>query len=255
MYYFFVSLLEPFPLLLLLMGLAIASLWGKRRKSRRRLLLLTVLFLLLVTFSIPAVSYLALGSLEWQYPPLKQRPDSTKAIVVLSAAIYPPDDVRPRTVLSESTLYRCLHAVELYRQGKPCPVVLSGGKVDPAREGPTLAAAMRDFMLQQGIAEEDLLLEDRSRTTYENAVESAKLLEERAIGEIVLVTDAASLYRARRCFLRQGLKVTAAGCHYRATKLEGFFSDFWPHPGAAEKTQQACHEWIGIVWYWLHGRI
>ncbi len=134
-------------------------------------------------------------------------------------------------------------------------MILSGGKVDPKREGPTLAVAMRDFLRKQGIAEEHLLIEDRSRTTHENAVEVSKLLAEVGIDDILLVTNATHLYRAERCFRRQGLKVTAAGCRYRATKFDGSLSDFWPNPGSARETQDVCHEWLGVVWYWLHGRI
>ena len=38
-------------------------------------------------------------------------------LVVLSGSIRPPDSIRARTELGPDTLYRCLHAVELFRRG------------------------------------------------------------------------------------------------------------------------------------------
>jgi len=255
MYRFFVDLLEPFLVLYVLTALMLANLWRKPAESRRRLLLVTVPFLGLTLLCTPAISYFALGSLEWLYPPCADRPEDVKAIVVLSGGMRPPDGVRKQPELKESTLCRCLQAARLYRQGEPCLVVASGGKVDPAGPGPTLAEAMRDFLLRHGVAQGDLLIEDRSRTTYENAAETAKLLRRRVIGKVVLVTDALHLLRAQRCFEAQGIEVVPSGCRYRATRLRWSLFSFLPSAGAARGTQEALHEWLGIVWYRLHGRI
>jgi hypothetical protein len=85
--------------------------------------------------------------------------------------------------LGEGTLRRCVKAVELYRQGKACPVLVSGGKVNPDDPGPTCTEAVRDFLIRVGVKADDVILEGRSRDTYENAVESCKLLRERGCGK------------------------------------------------------------------------
>ncbi len=174
--------------------------------------------------------------------------------MVLSGYIHVVDKEGTRVELGGDTLYRCLRAAEVYRQGKPCPVLVSGGKVNPEAPGPTLAAAMRDFLLRQGVAEEDLIVEDRSTTTYENAVESCRLLEERGLHKIVLVTDAAHMYRAADCFRKQGAEVVPCGCRYRATGMEWSPWAFVPNPAAAGASQEALHEWLGTAWYRLRGR-
>ena len=88
MYFYFVwYLLQPYLLLYLLAALALANLWRKRCETRGRLTVLTLAFVLLALASTPAVSYLALGSLEWQYPPGGQRPADTEVIVVLAAGL------------------------------------------------------------------------------------------------------------------------------------------------------------------------
>jgi uncharacterized SAM-binding protein YcdF (DUF218 family) len=255
MYRFAVDLLQPYPLLYLATGLAIANLWHRRRESRGRLAVVTLAFVALTLPSIPAVSHLALGSLEWQYPPAGGGPADGEAIVVLSAGVLPPDPTRGPAELDEDSIRRCLHAARLYHQGGPCPVLVSGGKVDPESPAPACAGLMRDLLLCLGVRASDVLVEDASRTTYENAVESAKLLRQHRLDRAVLITDAVDMFRAAGCFRKQGVEVAPAACHYRATRLEGSFVDFLPSPGAARGCARAWHEWLGAAWYRLWGRI
>jgi uncharacterized SAM-binding protein YcdF (DUF218 family) len=49
---------------------------------------------------------------------------------------------------------------------------------------------MREFMLDLGVPAAALLTEERSRNTRENAEMSAKLLRERGIQKVLLVTSA-----------------------------------------------------------------
>jgi len=255
MYHLVAALLDPFTLLFLLTAVGIANLWRRRVDSRRRLVLVAVPFAVLAVVSLPATAYLALGSLEWPYPPQAGRPRGVDTIVVLSGAVHPPNRVRPEAELGEDSLYRCLHAARLYRRTGPCLVVASGGKVDSRTPGPTVAAAMRDFLIEQGVADSDLLLEDRSRSTYENARNTAVLLRERGIEKIVLVTDASHMLRAERCFLAQGIEVYPSGCRHQATEFRWSLLTFLPRPWAARDVQRAAHEWMGLAWYRLHGRI
>ena len=148
-----------------------------------------------------------------------------------------------------------MHAARLYRQGEPCLIVVSGGKVESDTPGPTLAEVMRDFLLTQGVAAKDILLEDKSSTTYENARETADLLSQRGIERIVLVTSATHMRRGEQCLRAQGLQVTASSCDHKATKFQWCVGTFLPNPYAAADVDMVAHEWIGLAWYWLWGRI
>ena len=131
------------------------------------------------------------------YPPHDEVPGDAGAMVVLSGYVRPPGKMLPEAELGSDTLLRCLHAARLYK-AKPCLVIVSGGQVDPSTPGPTLARVMHDFLLGQGVKEEDLLMEDRSRTTYENAVLSGDILSRRGIDKLVLVTSASHMPRGER---------------------------------------------------------
>ena len=119
---------------------------------------------------------------------------------------------------------------------------------------PSCAEVMRDFLIGVGVNPADVLLEDQSRTTYENAVGCARLLRGRQVGTVVLVTDAVHMYRAERCFRKQGLTVIPAPCNYRATEFRWSLPAFLPHAHAAVGSQEVFHEWLGTLWYWCRGR-
>lgn len=253
MYRLAVDLVEPYPLLCLFIAVAIVWTWRKQPEARGRLVWIAVPFSILVILSLPFTGYLALGSLEWQYPPLAKVPEGTQALVVLAGAVRAP--VGERVELGDSTLYRCLLAAELYRQADGCPVIASGGDAGAGSPGLTLAGAMREFLIRQGVPPSDVLAEDQSRTTLENASYTAELLREREISQIVLVTSASHLPRAVRCFRAQGLTVTPTGCDYRATSY-GWRSDgLFPSTAALGKVHEAWHEWLGMAWYAVRGRM
>ncbi len=248
-------ILQPLSLLLLLVGAAVVNLWRKRRESRGRLLLLTIPFGVLVLTTLPAVIYPLLGTLEWRFPPLVNRPGDAEAIVVLAGGIKEPDKIRRQPELTEDTFYRCLHAAELYHQGKPCPVIVTGGVLDPKSTIPPVAPSMRDLLIRLGVAPSDLLVEARARTTYENAVETRKILETQGLRKVVLVTEAVHMFRSLRCFRKQGIETVPAACLHRATEFKVKLDSFVPSPWAIENLMAVLHEWLGVAWYWAGAKI
>jgi uncharacterized SAM-binding protein YcdF (DUF218 family) len=148
-----------------------------------------------------------------------------------------------------------LHAAELYRRGPRCPVVVSGGLVDPDANMPPLSHQMREFLIQLGVAGEDILIEDRSTTTYENAAACAKLLASESRQPVVLVTDALHMRRAERCFRHEGVDVVPAPCQMKGEEFQWSLSKLLPSAGAAASVNEVVHEVLGLIWYKLKGRI
>lgn len=204
---------------------------------------------------MPIVSFFFAASLEWEYPPIYERPKSVQAIVVLGSGVAPPDAVRKKAALDVSGLRRCVKAVELYHAGSPCPIVVTGGRVTAYKKGPVMSEVMRDFLITQGVAAEDIILENKSRSTYENATRSKELLSGRGIDTVLVVTDATHLVRSLRCFRKLGMTAYAGGCGYSATEFHFTTSSFLPSAGAAAMNQMVFHEWLGLFYYRVRGRI
>jgi uncharacterized SAM-binding protein YcdF (DUF218 family) len=247
--------LEPLPLLLLLSGLALANLWRVRAGNRRRLLLLTIPYLVLVAVSLPIASYPLMGSLEWSHPPLDGQPSDADAIVVLSGGIKGPAVGQAPPELSESSVRRCLLAAELYHQGTPRPVIVTGGVFDSDSPDLPDAVLMGGLLERLGVPRSEVIIESNARNTYQNAVETRKILRDRGLGKVLLVTDAFHMRRSLACFAKQGVKATAAGCSRRANRFRWKIGNFIPSSGALGDFTTALHEWIGVAWYRIQGRI
>ena len=197
------ELLQPYTLLFLISIAALAGLWRRRRETRTRLLLLSVPLGMLL-LSTPAVSYLAFGTLEWRFSPLTALPADNQALVVLAGGLLPKDEYQPASLLAENTLYRCLHAAELYRGSGPCLVVVSGGAVEVDREPHAVSLLMKEFLVEQGVAASDILIEDRSRSTYENASQCQEAARTPASEADHAGDGCRHMRRAAGCFERAG---------------------------------------------------
>jgi uncharacterized SAM-binding protein YcdF (DUF218 family) len=250
---FLIDLLEPYPVFLLVMVTMVVVRFWRGRETRRRQLLAAIPLVALALISLQPIEYVLLGTLEWQNKPLVTRPKRIQAIVVLASIARPPNSWRLRPELDDRSISRCVCANALYHHGAGCPVVVSGGA--PGESGIPCATVMRDFLLELGVNSADLIVEAVSRTTYENAVECCKLLEARGITDIVLVTDAIHMVRAAACFRHLGLQVVPAACHHEATSISFTVADLIPEPNSAKNCQRVWHEWVGLAWYWIQGRI
>lgn len=128
-------------------------------------------------------------------PPL----EPSQAIVVLGARTLPGGAPSP------ALLGRVEHAVALHQRGMAPLLVLCGGG-GPVSE----AQAALQIAIARGVPPDACLLEDQSRSTFENARFSRALLRARGVGEVLLVTDDFHAYRAVAHFRRTGLTVRPA---------------------------------------------
>jgi uncharacterized SAM-binding protein YcdF (DUF218 family) len=248
-------LLQPYSLALLLSALGLAILWRRRRESRGRLMLVTASFAAIVAISEPISGYLALGSLEWSYPPPEPEPAGIQAVVVLAGNLSPPDGPRRRAELGHTTVYRCIHAAKLYRRLGPLPVLVCGGPAPGGSSCPPVAEVMREFLVEMGVVPTDLLVEADSRTTHENAVGARAVLDPLGYRRVFLVTEASHMPRAERCFRKEGFHVVPSACRYRATSFKPTAFGIVPTLSAAQACHDALHEWLGLAWYRLRGHI
>ena len=103
-----------------------------------------------------------------------------------------------------------IDAAARYLEAHPeVPAVLSGGQ--GSGEAITEAEAMRRGLVARGIAEERLLLEERSTSTYENFLFSGELLAEEGLdpaAPLAVVTNDFHLFRAKLIAQRVGLTET-----------------------------------------------
>ncbi len=104
-------------------------------------------------------------------------------------------------------------AIKIYKRCKtPAKIIVSGG------QGPdekiSEAEAMKRYLLEQGIPEEDILLEDKSVNTLENLRNSKALIESRGEhGPIAICTSNYHVLRALIYAAQNDLEADGVGAH------------------------------------------
>jgi len=91
------------------------------------------------------------------------------------------------------TTSRTLGAVKLYDEGYAPTIIFSGAAQDP--KSLSNAAAMKNIAVSAGVPASDILIEEDSADTYENAQNTARIIKSKNLTSIILVT---SPYHQRR---------------------------------------------------------
>lgn len=157
---------------------------------------------------VAAVAYLAVTFAQVWAASRRDSARSSDAIVVLGAANY---DCQPSPVLRQ----RLDHALALYEDGTAPTVVVTGGKQDGDRC--TEAAAGASYLRGEGVPEDALLLEDQGRNSWESIAASARILQDRDMTEVVLVTDGYHALRVRAIADELGLDAVVSPSGGRAS--------------------------------------
>ena len=131
---------------------------------------------------------------------------SADAIVVLGAAVG--RDGSPSAVLAA----RLDHGIALHQREIAPLLVLTGGFGEGARVSESEAG--RRYAIAKGVPEQDIAIEEISRTTMQNLAEAARIVKARGGARIALVSDPYHLYRAEQMALDLGLAVATTPTPY-----------------------------------------
>jgi uncharacterized SAM-binding protein YcdF (DUF218 family) len=155
------------------------------------------------------------------------RAQQADVIIVLGAGLR--RDNTPGPALRR----RAAQGAELWRQGIAPVILCSGGK--PGNRTRSEADACRELLEAAGVPATAILLEETSRSTEENALESGRLMAAQGWQTAVIVSDQYHLYRAQHIFSDSGLTVYASGAALS------------PPPG--EYLVSTLRELVALNWY------
>lgn len=153
-------------------------------------------------------------------------------------------------MLNLASLRRVVAAVALSRAQSGRALIFSGGSAFPG--APAESALMESFADALGVPPGTTRVETMSTTTWESALSVAALLPPPR--RIWLATSALHMRRARFAFAHAGFDVCPYPTDSRAVAF-GLPGSLLPQAGAAMKSEQALHEWVGLAYYqWLAWR-
>ncbi len=234
--------LPPGIFIVLLLGLV---LWIWKKNRRPALVLLGVTLLLYLSMT-NLVSDTLIGSLEHKYAQPDIATVRGDVIVVLGGgATSGTPDLDGEGNLLGSAANRLLTAMRLYRQ-TGLPILFSGGQVY-ADSGNEADIAKRQ-LLSLGVPEQDILIDNQSLNTKQNAVNTAEIMQANGLSRPVLVTSGFHMWRAMLQFEHAGLTPLAYPTDYIASRpMALYLSKFVPSPGAVSTTGLALKEYLGIL--------
>lgn len=232
--------------------LLLAAWWLRRRRPRLAALCFAAGLGGLWLMSLPLVVQQAARLLESE-PPLATADwaglaSKADAIVVLGAGRERGDPAWGGGDQPTATAFERIRFAAQLAKASGLPVLTSGGL--HYGTPPSEARLMAD-RLREDFAVPVKWQEQASRTTWENAQFSAKLLQPLGIRRVVVVTQAWHMQRSRWCFERAGFEVVSAPVGFLGRDHARPFAGLLPESRAMWQSGQLLNEAAGLVGYRL----
>lgn len=204
----------------------------KKQKIGKFLIVIGVI--LYYFFSISPVSDLIISPLENKYVPLEQNElQQTNNIILLLGG-------------PESDVLRASEALRIYNLKLEKPLIYIAGRNFLSKENQALK--LKNYLIERGIDERNILLEDKSKTTFESAQNIAEILKQEPF---FLITSAYHLPRSMWIFKKNNTNPIPAPTDFKYTKNGYNFFDFFPKANNLKNVDSAFHEYFGLVYYRL----
>lgn len=169
------------------------------------------------------------------------------AIILLGAGteydrdgmLVPKRDAYSRIAVSATNYAACKQT------GANCQVIVTGG--NPQHHSATEADTYLPYLLRRRIPRADIVLEDRSRTTYENARNVSPILARSRYDTLILVTSAYHMRRALLDFHRFGMHPQPLISNARRARL-----GLLPRYDNLVNAEIALHELVGVAQFHVY---
>ncbi len=250
-------LLQPSTLIALLIGYGAILIWTGWARWGRRFVTIGAILLLLAGLS-PLGNALILP-LEDRFPraDLDTPPPPTGFIVLGGAEDRLVGGARGVSALNEAA-ERLVDAAVLFRRYPEARIAFSGGDAGILYKSDSEAEGAGALLTALGVPPDRLILEAKSRDTYENAAFLKEEIERS--GELgpgkrwLLITSAYHMPRAMGAFRKAGFAVEAWPVDYRTRGRADLTRPFDKVSEGLRRVDVATREWLGLLAYWLMGR-
>lgn len=155
------------------------------------------------------------------------------------------------------TADRFVQPLLLYKKGLVKKLLITGGnvnikglKIDDTQE----SKKVKEVLIAMGVAEKDIYLEENARNTHENATYTKKMLAPYLAEEMVLVTSAMHMPRAKACYIKEGFRVVVYPADIKKKDTpSGILDLVIPQERNLSKFAELIREMTGFVIYKVVG--
>ncbi len=154
---------------------------------------------------------------------------------------------------------RLFKAISLYKTGKVEKLLISGDSGYLSERGLHEAKQVKALLITWGIPETDIISEEKSVNTHENAVESAKILKQSYphYNRFILVTSGIHMKRSLACFEKEGIQCTPFSTDLYASQSGNYYWDQYiiPNLDTFNLWNKLFKEVVGYISYSVVGYI
>lgn len=210
-----------------------------------------LLFLLILGFT-PLPSLLAVP-LEERFPAPPEDASAPAGVIILGGAVNEELSAIRHSVTLNDAAERIVEAIALKSRYPKARFIFSGGSAALFGSEHSEADTIARFWRETGVDRGDIVYENRSRNTLENAIYTRDLAKPRDGERWLLVTSAMHMPRAVGVFRKAGFDVVAWPVDYR-TSGDPWRVNFRSASTNFALAENAFHEWVGLLAYRLTGK-
>jgi uncharacterized SAM-binding protein YcdF (DUF218 family) len=146
----------------------------------------------------------------------------------------------------EEMIARLVTAVRLQKMLN-IPIIVSGGAVFKGRKAE--APIVRRFLIDLGVPDKKVIIEDKSRDTIENARYTAEICRKVGYKKPILVTSAYHMRRSIVSFEKVGMKAVPFPANFKTWDRKYGWEDYLPHSVNTVRAALAIKEHAGLLFY------
>ncbi|NCI47134.1 YdcF family protein [Sediminibacterium soli] len=221
------------------------------KKERRRKRLRIAILVIFLVFSNPLL-YRSL-MLAWQpTPPAPMNRQYEVGILLGGMAGYDTNDRGYFGAASD----RFIQTANLYHSGTIKKIIVTGGTGSLTQNEPPEAFFLRQSFIANGIPDSVIIVESRSRNTYENGVYTKTMIDSiKARPPFVLITSAMHMPRSASVFRKAGYDFVAYPCNYEVYPSKfSLYDTIIPDMALMNKWAMFLKEVVGLAAYRLTGK-
>ena len=216
---------------------------------RKKMLPSVIGLMILIILSLPIVSGQLIKFLEQNYTPTNPSEIvRAETVIVLSGMVKPIEHSNGVQHEFSDAVDRIFAGINLLKGGKAQEIILTRGKL-PWSIGIPEGEFLAEFVQSQGIDPNRILLTEIVQNTNDEAKAISKMLPQNS--EVILVTSAFHMPRAKKVFQNQNLKVVPFAVDFRSSTKKIDILDFLPQANAFKDSNFYFREIIGRAYYSL----
>lgn len=194
----------------------------------------------------------------WEIPATRlEKVEQHDVAIVLGGMFEYNGDINEISIRRQGD--RLIQAINLYQTGKVDKLLITGDSGHLVDHGLHEAKQVKDLLIRWKIPEQDIIIEDKSVNTHENAKFTAQLLERSYphFDKIILVTSGIHMTRALGCFKKEGVTCTPYSTDMYTGPHRNYYFDQYilPNLSNLNSWDYLMKEMVGYVIYDIVGYI